>query len=155
MGPRFHAALLWAGLAPGLLGACYTYRPLVTQPEPTSRVSLVLSDAGRVAAADQIGPQASRVEGAVIAASDSGYVLSVSGVKPIIGEWVKWTGETVSVHRNDVATMYERRFSGSRTAVFIGGAAVALAVAVAKFNLFGLGADRVDDGPGGGDPPDQ
>jgi hypothetical protein len=148
-------AVLGAGLLPGLLGACYTYHPLLTHPEPTSRVALVLNDAGRVAAAPQIGPQAARVEGDVISATDTGYVLSVSGVKPIEGDWVKWTGETVSVRRDAVASLYERRLSRGRTVAMVAGLTIALFAAASKLDLFGLGFDPPDDTGGGGDPTDQ
>ena len=62
MGRRITARLAAAGLLPGLLGACYTY-PLVpsTQIQPATRVSVVLSDYGRLEASRQIGPTLSIV----------------------------------------------------------------------------------------------
>ena len=71
---RITARLVVAGLLPGLLGACYTYR-LVPSSEiqPATRVSVVLSDYGRLEASRQIGPQAARVEGAVVSTNDTAY----------------------------------------------------------------------------------
>lgn len=143
---------LGAGLiAPGLAAACYTYTPLAATPEPASHVSMVLTDFGRLHASSQIGPQADRLEGNVIATSDSGYTLAVSGVKSIHGDWVKWTGETVSVRRDYVASVYRRELSKPRTVLVVAGAAAAVTAVILGFDLFGLGAEGDDDG-GGGDP---
>lgn len=150
------AGLGGVGLLAGLVGACYAYHPAAAAPEPASRVSVVLSDYGRAEAARLIGPRADRVEGALVAVTDTGYLLAVSGVKPINAEWVRWTGETVSVRRDHVARLYERRLSKVRTAFFIGGAMAALVTAVLRFDLFGIGNDPIDTVPGsGGDPGDQ
>lgn len=145
--------LVGVGLLPGLLGACYTYHATLAAPQPASHVSVVLSDQGRVAASPQIGPQAVRVEGAVVAASDSGYLLAVSGVKSIAGTWVRWTAETVSLRRDHVSFVYERRLSKSRTALFTAGIVAALTAAVVGFDILGIGNDPVDTVPGGGGDP--
>lgn len=147
--------LVGAGLLPGLAGACYTYAPAVVTPEPTAQISVVLSDYGRLEASRQIGPQAARVEGSVVAASDTGYLIAVSGVKPITGAWVRWTGETVSLRRDFVVSVYQRRLSRVRTVVFAAGVAAALTAAIVGFDLLGVGQDPIDIVPGaGGDPGD-
>jgi len=148
--------LAGVGLLPGLLGACYTYHPALATPQPASHVSVVLSDKGSVAASPQIGPQALRVEGAVVATSDTGYLLAVSGVKSIAGAWVKWTGETVSLRRDDVSSVYVRRLSKGRSALFAAGVVAALTAAVVGFDIFGIGNDRIDTvACGTCDPGDQ
>src|SRR6266498_2526793 len=73
---RFVAHL---GLAPVLLGACYTYHPIQT-PSPEQKVSVVLTDSGRVESARQIGPETQRIEGSVLSADDTAYLLAVAGV---------------------------------------------------------------------------
>lgn len=154
MALRSAARLLAVGLvAPGLAAACYTYTPIAAIPEPDSHVSVVLSDFGRLHASSQIGPQADRVEGAVVATSDSGYLLSVSGVKLIQGNWVKWTGETVSVRRDYVASVYRRDLSKPRTVLVVAGAAAALTAVIVGFDLFGIGNDDIETVPGGGGDP--
>jgi hypothetical protein len=156
MRPASVPCLLRVGLLAGLAGACYAYHPAAAAPELASRVSVVLSDFGRLEASRQIGPRADRVEGALVAVTDTGYLLAVSGVKPLNAEWVRWTGETVSVRRDHVALLYERRLSKVRTAVFIGGAVAALVATVVRFDLFGIGNDPIDTVPGsGGNPGDQ
>ena len=136
-------------LFPGLCG-CYTYRLMTSAPEPSSRVSLLLTDVGRVAEANTIGPEALRVEGSVVAATDTAYTLAVSGVQPIRGVFVPWSGETVSVRRAYVAQTYERRLSGARTAVLAGGATGAVLALALTTNLFGFGGSEVPIVPPGG-----
>ena len=148
-------AVLKAGLLSGLLGGCYSYHPAVAVPEPTSKISVVLTDNGRQEAARQVGPRTDRLEGAVVSSNDTEYVLAVSSVKPIGASWVRWSGETVSVRRDHIALLYQRRFSKSRTALFVVGATAVVVTTVLKFNLFGIGNDEIDTVPGGGGPGDQ
>jgi hypothetical protein len=136
-------------LLPALLGACYVYQPVPAGLQPQQRVAVVLSDYGRFEASRQIGPQAMRVEGSIISSDDTAYLMSVSSVKPITGTWVRWSGEQVSMRRDYVAQMYERRFSKGRTALF-SAAVTALFVLAVKTHLFGIGADQVPIVPPGG-----
>jgi hypothetical protein len=148
-----HAFLGIGAMMAGVSG-CYSYSPLTTQPLPQTRVAAVLTDVGRVEAGTQIGSQSDRVEGRLLDASDTAYVLAVSAVKPIHGTWVRWTGEQVSLRRNYVATLSERRLSKSRTAFFAGGTALGIFVAMVKLNIFGFGAidiPIIGGGPNTGD----
>jgi hypothetical protein len=146
-----------AGLLAGCLGgtACYSYRPLTATPPLASQVSVVLTDWGRAETGRAIGAGADRVEGALVTATDSALVLSVRAVKPLSGGVVRWAGETVSVRREHVARLYERRFSSGRTALFVGGVVTALVVLVGTTDLFGLGFLSGDEGDPGGNGQDQ
>jgi hypothetical protein len=136
---------------PGLLGSCYSYRPLVSAPPAASRVAVVLTDNGRAETANRIGPQTARVEGAVLAASDTAYLLSISAVQPISGALVRWNGETVSVRRDQIAVLYERRISPSRTAIIVGAVTGLLALTITT-DLFGFGGADIAPLPGGDNP---
>lgn len=151
------ARIVAAGLLPGLLGACYTYRLVPSGSiQPATRVAVVLSDYGRLEASRQIGPQAARVEGAVLEANDTAYLLAVSGVKPITGSWVKWSGEPVNMRRDYVALTYERRPSRGRTALLIGGGAFTVLTLMVNLNILGFGRLDIPLVPGAdGDPGDQ
>jgi hypothetical protein len=141
--------ILGVGLVPGLLGACYTYRLVpATDIRPATRVSVVLSDYGRVEASRQIGPQAARVEGAVVSTNDSAYLLSVSGVKPISGSWVRWSGEAVTMRRDYVAFTYERRPSRGRTVLLLVGATFTLLTVMVNFDILGFGGLEIPLIPG-------
>jgi hypothetical protein len=154
--PQRRAYLVAAGLMPGLLGGCYSYRPLPSTPGPQTRVAVVLSDVGRVETARSIGPGTERVEGNVVSADDSAYLLAVSSVKPLRGEWVRWNGEQVEVRRNFVAAMFERRLNKGRTALLVGASAWTLLAVMVHFDILGFGALDIPLVPGGGgDPGDQ
>ncbi len=149
---RFVARL---GLAPVLLGACYTYHPIQT-PSPEQKVSMVLTDSGRVESARQIGPETQRIEGNFLSADDTAYLLAVASVKPIGRDWVRWSGEEVSVRREYVAQLYERRVHKTRTALLIAGVSYAVFTAMVRFDILGFGRfDSISILPGGGDPGDQ
>lgn len=146
--------LAGAGLLPGLLGACYSYELVPASPAPQARVAMVLNDQGRVEASPQVGSQVMRIEGAMVSTTDSAYLLAVSAVKPITGNWQRWAGEQVSMRRNHVAMMYERRVSKGRTAL-LGGAVAALLVAMVSTNLFGIAGGDAPIHPPGEPGPDQ
>jgi len=139
-----------------LLAACYLETPVSTPvPAPQRRVSLVLSDQGRYEAAPQIGPFAMRVEGAVLQATDSDYLVQVSEVIDIRGTRNKWAGETVPLQRRYVAMAYERRLHRGRTYALVGAMAALFVSAVIKFDLFGFASGSGGGGPPGGPPDDQ
>ena len=87
--------------------------------------------------------------------NDSAYLLSVTGVKPITGSWVRWSGEAVSMRRDYVAFTYERRPSRSRTLLLIGGATFTLLTIMVNFDILGFGRLDIPLIPGGGNPGDQ
>ena len=137
-------------------GGCYTYTPLATpDPVPGTRVSLVLSDQGRVGMGPSIGQGVARVDGAIVGASDTAYVLSVSDIMGINGSRSPWAGETVQVQRAYVANSLERRFSRGRTFIVVGGAAVAVVAFILTRNLLGLGGGDASNSPPGGPPGNQ
>lgn len=122
----FAAALL----LPSATG-CYVSRPIYNgEPLPGTEVSLGLTDRGRVALADRLGPGALDVSGRLASATDSAYVVDVTRVAYIDGGRVaKWNGEAVSVAKNDVSRVAERRLSKSRSWLAAGIAAGLLALA--------------------------
>lgn len=154
MKPRHLRGGAAVAFVPGLLAACYTYRPVVTVPAPDTHLALVLNDQGRVGAGSYIGPAAVRVEGTLVEATDTGYVLRVSAVEGISGARQRWTGEIVTLRRDYVANVLERRLSTGRTvaaAVGFGGTVVAL-IATQGLGVLGGGDDtKKPPGNGGGE----
>ena len=143
----------WLALAPAvaLAGGCYVYTPLnPTQPEPGARLALDLNDEGRVAMATSVGPEVARVEGALVGSSGTEYVIQVSDVLGLGGTRTRWSGETVSVRQEHVKRIRERRFSGTRTAVVVGGAVAALVGVVLGVDLLGAGGGDSNSRGGGG-----
>jgi hypothetical protein len=135
-------------------GACHSYAPLATVGPQTGRETLAfdISDGGSVALADQIGPRATRVEGALTDPHPQDYVVRVSRVHLRDGSSVKWNGETVRLPRTFVSEVRQRRFLKGRTAIVVGGFAASVAAFVISRNLRigGSGGDVPVRPPGGG-----
>jgi hypothetical protein len=127
---QVRATLAAALLLPSATG-CYVSRPIWNgQPVPGTEISLGLTDRGRVALSDRLGPGALTVSGRLASATDSLYVVDVTRVAYIDGGRVaKWNGESVNIAKNDVSGIAERRLSKSRSWVAAGIAAGLLALA--------------------------
>ena len=130
-----------------LLAGCYTLVPVATlQPAPGTKLSVLLNDEGRMQTAQQVGPYVMRIDGELVQASESNYVLAVTDVVDIRGAHSKWTGETVPLPKSYVMTTYERRFSTPKTVLLLGTVTAGFMALVASFNLFGFGGSSGDSG---------
>jgi hypothetical protein len=149
------AAIAATLLLPSLTG-CYSYRPIWNgEPAPGTEVGFDLTDRGRVALSDRLGPGARRVVGRVASATDSVYVIDVSGVTYIDnGRFAKWNGEPISVSKGDVTAMAERSLSKSRSWLAAGLAVGALALATGLV-IKGVAGPGPDTKPTGGGPQPQ
>jgi len=133
-----------------LLAGCYTFVPVATlQPAPGTKLSLVLNDEGRSQTARQVGPYTMRVEGQLVEATPSDYVLAVTDVVDIRGARSRWTGETVPLPRTFVMSTDEKRFSRSKTFLLVGAVTAGFVVLARSFKILGLGGPNGD-----GTPPD-
>lgn len=131
-----------------ILAGCYTYTPIETpKPEPGTNLSLVLSDEGRMQTVHQVGPYAVRIEGALVQATSDDLTLAVSEVVDARGTHSKWTGEPVSLPRSYVLMTYQKKFSGSRTALVAAATVGGIIALIASRNLLGLGGSG-DTGQG-------
>lgn len=144
-----------AGLLPGLLGACYTYHALSANPAPQTRVSVQLTDMGRVGTAKTIGAGTQSFDGSIVATDDTSYRLAVSSVKPLRGPRVRWTGEQVTVRRDYVAIVQERRLSKGRTLLFGAAVAFAAVTTMVYFDILGFGSLDIPFIPGANGDADQ
>src|SRR5437867_4507644 len=142
-GLRHRSGVLIAAIP--LLGACYVYEPVVTpEPERGMRVALDLNDQGRAALVTSVGPEAARVDGALVSDVGGEYVIRVADVVGIQGVRTKWNGETVSVRQEHVKRIRERRFSRGRTVFAIAGVLGAVVGLAAGTNLVGFGSGGED-----------
>jgi hypothetical protein len=133
-----------------LLSGCYSYvqKPL-PDVVPNDVIEVSISDAGRVALADQAGSQITRVRGKVASRSDSTLDISVSQVSFIKGAPSVWQGQALTLRRQDVTQVAERTLSRTRTL------AAALAIgAVAAIVLTATGLTEVFKGFGIETKPD-
>ncbi len=139
-------------LLPLLLCAagCYWYVPAPSPVPVGTRVAVDLNDQGRADLRGVVGAEIARVEGPLVHNSDTTYVLNVLQTRGIGGQLNRWSGETVSVRREYVRSITERRFSRSRTTVgVLAGAAGVLAFILTR-DLLGLGGGDVSNVPPGG-----
>lgn len=138
-------------LLPGATG-CYTYVPLWNgAPQPGTEISLGLSDRGRTALAGPLGPGARAVAGRLVGSTDSAFVIGVKEVTYIgNGTAAKWNGEQITVPRDYVNGLAERRLSKSRSWIAVG-IAVGVAALATTIALNGFGTNSSD----GRLPPDQ
>jgi len=75
--------------------------------------------------------------------------LSVESVQQRHGQVLSWKGEPVTLGREYVATLRERRLSRGRIALLAGGSTLGLVVLVTAVKSLGFGSG----GSGGGGPP--
>jgi hypothetical protein len=136
--------LAGAALFPVATG-CYTYRAIPGEAAAAGTpVSLDITDRGRVGLASDVGPGVRRIEGTLVGRTDSLLVVSVREVDLLNGRSTRWSGETVRVPRDWVASVGERNFSRGRTWLAIGAATALTAAAIIAVTLI------VDGNPDGG-----
>lgn len=122
----------------GMVAGCYATRPVAGTAVPVGSVTiLTVTDQGRAALADQMGPSIESVEGRLVARDSAGYTLSMMSVHLLRGGEQVWTGERVRIRSEHVALVSEKKFSRSRTAL-VSAATIAVIVGVAKSGLAGL-----------------
>lgn len=148
---RATAALLL--LLPPLTG-CYTYVPVASSAVPPgTEVTMAVTDRGRVALTDAIGPGVRRIGGSVMSSTDSSVVLAVRSVQHIdLGVPVRWDGERVEVSRDFVSEIREKRLSRTRTGFMIGLALLG-AVGASAIVIDGFGSDPDGTKPDDGEQP--
>lgn len=131
--------------------ACYMYQPIVGPTAPGDRIAVELNDHGRIALTDSLGGFVDRVEGTVQSATDSLIVLRVISVQFLNGQTSNWTNEPVTIRRENIRDVWERRFSRGRTLFAAGGVVGALVAFIGSRSLLGGGTPRTDPPP----PPPQ
>lgn len=135
-----------AALAGGVLTGCYSLRPVTTPVPEGAEVAFDVNDAGRVALAQQIGPEVAQLEGRLVSAANGDYVLAVNAVRFVRGAEQIWKGERVRLSKDHVRTSYERRFSPGRTAAMAAVTAGGVVAFFATRSLLGIGSEPGDDG---------
>lgn len=134
----------------GVASGCYINTPVVAAPAPGDRLDLELNDRGRVGLGHSVGPAAITVEGMLQSQTDSAYNIRVASVVYVNGQSNKWNGEPLTIQRDFVKDVSERKFSRSRSFLAAGIlTAGVLAFAVTR-NILGAGNSDRDPGGGGG-----
>lgn len=147
-------AMLVVAITP-FAGGCYTYRSATSGPmDSGSRVALMLNDQGRVGMSHRVGPEIARLDGSLVARTDSGYTIRVRKITDLAGNSQLWSDETVSVSQDYLKDVTVRQFSRGRTMVAIGASGLAFGAFVVTRNILVGGNEDDDPGDGGGGPGD-
>lgn len=142
--PLLHLVFL-AGVA-----GCYYYEPVATPaPRLGAYLSLALTDSGTAHFWPYLGPDVGAVRGHLLGSDERAFTLSVLSVELRHGSDLYWKGETVSLQREFVAQLRERRLSKGRTFLTVGGSVTVFLAAVTIFTNSGIGSG----GSGGGGRP--
>jgi hypothetical protein len=114
-------------------------------------MAFALTDHGRASLADQLGPGVLRVEGALVENTGDSYLVNVALVRSIDRGSSRWSGERVTLRRDDVANVFERQFSKRRTIATVAAVTIGITAFILSRNLLGLGDLLGDRGepPGG------
>lgn len=138
----------------GSMTGCYTYLPRpVSEAAPKAQVSAEITDVGRVALGERVGPEVASMDGEVVQRTDSAILLNVSEVRYLNGTSNQWQGQEVTLRPQDVKSLSQRTYSKQRSmlaVVAIGGLAV-LAIATAAITGAFSGGQGTDKPGGGGD----
>jgi hypothetical protein len=123
------------GLSP--LAGCYVNRPVTSAPAPGTTLLLDLSDRGRVALGDRVGPSAAAIEGVLQSPADTAYLLRISSVTYLNGQNNRWSGESLAVPVSLVSRARYRELSRSRTTAVGVGIAAAIVALFANTHFLG------------------
>ena len=101
------------------LVGCYALQPTRgTVPQPGTVIGLDINDAGRVALGGSMGPEISQVEGRLLQADNTEYVVGVTALHLLQGGEQVWHGEQVHVkkeycHVSVPAALFAGRSAGA------------------------------------------
>lgn len=134
-----------------LCTACYSYVPVRSTPTPGTQVALEVTDEGRVALNDKIGPGVVRLEGTLAGVEGDEILVDANAAKQIQGYISELGGVRVRLPQRYVTRMDERQLSRKKTLLVVGG----IVAVVATFFATKLSGKSTPSGeePGGG--PDQ
>ncbi len=119
--------------------ACYYYQPLATPtPAPGSYLSATLTDTGADHLARAIGPDVRAVRGRLLSSDTATFTFSVVAVSLHHGEDVTWKGEPVTMNREYISALGQRRLAKGRTALIVGATVLGLVTTYKVFQGIGL-----------------
>ncbi len=144
--------LALAGSSILLLTGCFTYRTVGSvegaMPSAGTKAEIRLTTAAAAALANQIGPDVVYLRGRIVSADSMALTLAVTESETARHISTEWKGEHLVLHREDIASVSQRKLAVGATALLGGLAGGGLVVAAAAF-----GASSSSAGSGGVRPP--
>ena len=140
----FASIVAWAA------AGCYYYQPLATpDPTPGTYLSATITDTGADHLARTIGPDVRSVRGRLVSSDSARLTLAVMGVSLHHGENITWKGEAVTVNREYLVQLDQRRLAKGRTILIAGALITSLVTTYKVFQGVGL----IPSNTGGNPPP--
>lgn len=131
--------------------ACYSYVPVRSTPRPGAQVTLEVTDEGRVALNEKIGPGVVKLEGTFAGLEGEDLLVDASAATQLRGYVSELGGVRVRLARRHVTRIDQRQFSKGRSLLVVGGV-VAIIAGFFASKISGRSTPG-DKEPGGG--PDQ
>lgn len=139
---RLMASLAATSILTSAVGGCYSYVPADTRiPAQGSSVAIDVTDQGRLSLAGKLGPEVYRLEGTLVRSDAASVGITLSNLQYIHGQRTTWSGESVSLDRADIKSVYERRLNRTKTALVAGVLAGASLFIALSQDLFGQGSE--------------
>jgi len=140
-----------------LLAACYRYVPSTRDAlAPGAEVRVALTPAGTSQLVPVLGNQTTAVEGRVLNATDTSYVLALSGTLKSLGgngsssvSRTIWAGDSVAIPGLAVGGV-ERRLLDSKRTTLLAIVGTAAATATVRVLVHAFGGKSSGGGDGGG-----
>ena len=133
--------------------ACYSSAPIdlgVSPPAAGDMIALDISDQGRVALGERLGPGVTTVEGRLAAMTSTSFDVLVNKVAFLRGGESRWSGEKVSIPREHVSHVEARVFSRRRTALAAAAVGGGLMAFIVTRKIVASGRERDPTDPPGG-----
>jgi hypothetical protein len=133
--------------------ACYTAVPVQATGAPIRGLSTItVNDRGRLLVGAKLGSLLDRMDGRITGADSTSVQITVGSVWDVRGGMVNWGGEPVSVPREGIAQITQRRVEKTGTSLILGGIVAGLIGLYAALRHNGSGGGP-DGGGGPGRPP--
>jgi hypothetical protein len=131
-----------------ITAGCYYYQPLAQpDPAPGAYLSATLTDTGADHLSRAIGPDVRAVRGRLLTSDSAALTFSVLGVSLHHGENITWKGEAVTLNREYLAGVEQRKLARGRTVLIVGATVLSVVTTYKIFQGIGL---AVGNGGGGG-----
>jgi len=128
-------ASIKTGLLCLLLTGCYTYRPLPSvdgaMAPAGTQVEVRLTTAGATALTNQVGPDVLYLDGLLVSADSNALTVKMARSETARRVSAEWKGEEITIPRENIASVGQRKFSVGATALLGGLAGGGLVAAYA------------------------
>ncbi len=135
---------------------CSSYAPLTSAPVPGADVALLLTDRGRAAIGDRVGPEMDQLRGRVVALTADSVTIAIAETVTLRGVSAKWSDEQFVLHRDNIGSVRTRTFSRARSSILAGtiGAATTVFIVSGGFGLIDRKIETDPSKPPVGPGPD-